>query len=163
VAEQDGSSIEERLRAVEDQLAIYQVVARYVYAVDGLNADAVGSCYTEEAVYRVGDLGEYRGREEILGIVTDPGHGHIGRVAEGVAHLSLLPHVVIDGDRAVATVHMVMARHGEDGFDVWRLSASRISLARQADGAWRITDRQNHLLDGAPAGPGVLAQVLDRP
>ena len=41
--------------------------------------------------------------------------------------------VVIEGDRAVATCHTMVNMHGEDGFFIGRLSASRIDLARQDD------------------------------
>lgn len=51
----DISPPEARLRAVEDQLAIYQVVSGYGYAIDGRNKDAVGdhasaNCHTMVAV-----------------------------------------------------------------------------------------------------------------
>lgn len=155
------TGLEERLRKIEDQIAIYQVICGYGYAVDGLNADAVGSCYVDEGIYAVGDIGEMKGRERIEAITRDP--GHLAYVGAGCAHMSTLPHVVLDGDRAVATCHTMVAMHGEDGFFIGRLSASRIQLSRQPDGAWKIVHRQNHMLDGNPAGPALLARLKDAP
>jgi hypothetical protein len=43
VSAKSQDSVEERLRSVEDRLTIYQVVCGNGYAVDGLNAEAVGS------------------------------------------------------------------------------------------------------------------------
>jgi hypothetical protein len=40
--ESDTGSIEARLRRLEDQIGIYQVINGYGYSVDGLNAQAVG-------------------------------------------------------------------------------------------------------------------------
>ncbi|MEY4160372.1 MAG: hypothetical protein RLZZ136_993, partial [Pseudomonadota bacterium] len=77
------------------------------------------------------------------------------------AHMSTVPYVVIDGDRAVATCHTMVAMHSDDGFYIGRLSASRIQLAREGDGQWRITHRQNYMLDGDQAGPGLLARLND--
>ena len=119
------TAIEKRLRAIEDQLAIYQVICSYGYAVDGLNAEAVGDCYVEDGVYAVGDIGSMEGRETIKAITRDP--GHLAFVKAGCAHISTLPYVVIDGDRASATCHTMVAMHGDDGFFIGRLSASRLN------------------------------------
>ena len=154
-------SVEDRLRALEDRQAIYQVVCGYGYAVDGLNAEAVGSFYVDEGIYAVGDIGEMKGRERIEAITRDP--GHLGYVAAGCAHISTLPYVVIDGDRAVATCHTMVNMHGENGFFIGRLSASRIQLARQADGGWKIVHRQNYMLNGDPAGSKLLGRLNEGP
>ncbi len=71
--------------------------------------------------------------------------------------------IVIDGNRAIATCHTMVARHGDDGFFIGRLSASRIQLARQADGSWQIVHRQNYMLDGSPEGPAILARLNEGP
>ncbi len=155
------STMEDRLRAIEDQLAIYQVVCSYGYAVDGLNADAVGSCYVQDGVYAVGDIGAYEGRDRIAAITSDP--SHLAYVKAGCAHISTLPYVVIDGDRASATCHTMVATHGENGFFIGRLSASRLELARQPDSSWKILHRQNYMQNGDPAGPALLARLKEGP
>jgi ketosteroid isomerase-like protein len=164
-------SVEDRLRALEDCQAIYQTVCGYGYAVDGLNAAAVGSCYVDDGVYAVGDIGAFQGRAAIEAITRDP--GHLALVAAGCAHISTLPYVVIDGDRAVATCHTMVNMHGvnmhgvnvhgDNGFFIGRLSASRIELARQDDGAWKIVHRQNYMLNGDPAGSALLGRLKDGP
>ncbi len=154
-------SIEDRLRALEDRQAIYQVICGYGYAVDGLNAEAVGSFYVDDGIYAVGDIGEMKGRERIEAITRDP--GHLGYVAAGCAHISTLPYVIIDGDSAVATCHTMVNMHGENGFFIGRLSASRIQLARQPDGGWKIVHRQNYMLNGDPAGSKLLGRVKEGP
>ena len=58
---------------------------------------------------------------------------------------------------------LMVARHGEDGFFVGRLSASRIQLARQSDDGWQIAHRQNYMLDGSPQGPAMLARLNEGP
>ena len=84
-------------------------------------------------------------------------------VGAGCAHISTSPYIVIDGDRAVATCHTMVNMHGENGFFIGRLSASRIELARQADGGWKITYRQNYMLDGDPAGSALLGRLKEGP
>lgn len=153
------SDVEQRLRALEDRLAIYQAICGYGYAMDGCNADAVGSFYTEDGVYAIGDIGAFEGRDAVAAITERPTHRAL--VAAGCAHMSTMPYVVIEGDRAIATCHTMVPMHREDGFHVGRLSASRIELVREEDGQWRIRHRQNYMLDGDPAGPEQLARLND--
>lgn len=154
-------SVEDRLLALEDRQAIYQVVCGYGYSVDGCNAASVGDFYVEDGVYAVGDMPSWIGREAIADITRDP--GHLKLVGAGCAHMSTLPFVVIEGDRAIATCHTMVPMHGENGFFIGRLSASRIELARQADGSWKIVHRQNNMLDGKPEGPTLLARLREGP
>jgi ketosteroid isomerase-like protein len=155
------AAITERLQTLEDQIAIYQLVCGYGYAVDGCNADAVGSFYAEDGVYAVADMAPFEGRERIANITKDT--GHLGLVGGGCAHMSTLPYVVIDGDKAVATCHTAVLLNGESGFKVFRLSASRLQLSRKPQGGWQIEHRQNYLLDGNPAGPAMLARLKEGP
>lgn len=161
MADSSARTTEERLRAIEDQLEIYQVISSYGYSVDGLNTDSVRDCYTEDGVYAIAGLSAYEGREQIAAITKDPWHQSL--VGAGCAHVSTLPYVVVEGDTAVATCHTMVLTNGEDGFSVWRLSASRINLLRQADGGWKIVHRQVCLLDGSPEGPELLARLKEKP
>ena len=156
-----AARLEARLGKLEDQLAIYQVINGYGYAVDGLNATAVGECYVDDGIYAVGDIGEMKGRERIEAITRDP--GHLAYVAAGCAHMSSVPHVLIEGDKAVATCHTMVAMHGEDGFYIGRLSASRLQFSRKPDGGWQIDHRQNNMLNGDKAAPALLARVKEGP
>jgi ketosteroid isomerase-like protein len=156
-----STALEARLRRVEDQLAIYQVICGYGYAVDGLNADAVGACYTEDGIYAVGDIGAFDGRAQIEAITRDP--GHLQYVAAGCAHMSTVPHVIIEGDKAIATCHTMVPMHGADGFFIGRLSASRLQLARQPSGDWQIVHRQNNMLNGDPAASALLGRLKEGP
>lgn len=152
-------SQEQRLKTLEDMVAIQQIVCGYGYAVDGCNAEAVGSFYSEHGVYAVGDVGSFEGRHEVAGITDRPGHRKL--VSEGCGHLSTIPYIVLDGDRATATCHTMLVRHGESGFYIDRLSASRIELVRDPVDGWQIAYRQNYMLDGTPEGPHLLARLLD--
>jgi ketosteroid isomerase-like protein len=152
-----SKTIEERLQALEDHDAIRQIVSAYSYSVDGCNAASVGALYVEDGVYAVGDMDPFVGRERVAAITADKGHRAL--VAGGVAHISLPPFIAVEGDEAVATCHTMVARKGDDGFYVWRLSASRLELVRGTDGEWRIEKRQNWLLDGNPDGPEMLASL----
>jgi hypothetical protein len=55
-------------------------------------------------------------------------------MASGSGHVSSMPHLVIDGNRAVATHHVTAYKQIDGKFPVIRLSASRRELARTAMG-----------------------------
>jgi len=156
-----AKTLEQRLQELEDREAIRQAICGYGYAMDGCNAEAVGSFYTEDGVYAVGDIGAYEGRAAVEAITRDK--GHLGLVGAGCAHVSTPPYIVLDGDRAVATCHTMVPLRREGEFSIARLSASRIELARRADGAWRIVHRQNWMQDGGRQGPDMLARLNEGP
>jgi hypothetical protein len=155
------ATLEERLRAIEDRLAIYQIVSGYSYAVDGGNAAVVGSLYAENGVYDIGDLGVREGRQKVAAITRE--ESHMRRVHEGAGHVSTLPYVVIEDDRAVATSHHVILAHRDGQFIVDRLSACRFELSRKPDGDWEIDRRTNRLMNGDGLGPALLARLTEGP
>lgn len=153
-------SVEERLQRLEDQHAIYQLVCGYSFAIDGLNKDAIAEIYAEDGVYAIADSGKFEGLAGVQSIVDMP--GHIELVTKGAAHMSSLPFVVIEGDRAVATCHTMVPRYGDDGFHIWRLSASRIECQRTPEG-WRIKHRQNYMLQDDLRGSQLLGRLTEGP
>jgi hypothetical protein len=162
VSDIDLGAINRRLQSLEDQIAIYQLVCGYGYAVDGCNGEAVGSFYAEDGVYSVSDQGyDFVGRAQIAGITTSP--GHLELVGGGCAHMSTLPYVVIDGDRATATCHTTVITKAENGFKVLRLSASRLELSRKPEGGWQINTRKNFVQNGSKDGPALLARLKEGP
>jgi hypothetical protein len=58
-----------------------------------------------------------------------------------------LPHIVLDGDTAVATSYSRLYRRDGDNFRVWRVGANRWEFVRTADG-WRVKNRVNRVLNG---------------
>jgi len=152
-----GKTIEERLQRLEDHEAIRQVLAGYGYSVDGLNYDSVADFYAENGRYLVDDTLDFQGRDRVASITKDAGHRAL--VAGGVAHVALPPYIVVEGDEAAATCHTMIPRKGEDGYYIWRLSASRLELVREADGQWRIVKRQTWAQDGNTKGPEMLGDL----
>ena len=135
-----------RLRAVEDVLAIQQTIARYGPAVDAGDDVEVAALWAEDGRYDAG-VGSWTGRDAIAGMVRGPQHQ--GFITGGAGHVVSAPHIVVDGDRAVALCHAQLLLRDEpaDGFRVWRLTANRWELVRTEEG-WRVADRVNRQLDG---------------
>ena len=131
-------SLEERLQRLEDQLAIYQLVCGYGYAVDGCNGEAVGSFYSADGSYSVGDVGAFAGREQIAGITANPRHRAL--VAKGCGSFSTLPYVVIDGATwATATCHTLLIKRVDAPVPCG--SPQRFETRAVAQARWSLADR----------------------
>ena len=161
---------DERLRAIEDRLEIYNLVASHPPSAD------TGADYYSRAIYLEDgsmDLGGGKGavgNEAIAAIVKTPEHQ--AAIAGGLAHFASLPHVTIDGDTAVATSYlqilmphptaepMELSGHGTTrGFRIHRVGANRWELVRTGAG-WRIKRRTLRPLDGTAPARELLRSAL---
>lgn len=138
------TALEARTKTLEDQLAIYQLLATYGPSVDSRSGNATASLWSEDGAYDFG--GEpLVGAERVGSLVNIEPHIHY--VAAGCAHVISMPHIVVDGDSAVATGYSRVYLHQGDHWRVERVSANRWELTRTASG-WRVQNRVNRLLNG---------------
>ncbi len=163
-------SIDQRLRAIEDRFEIYNLVASHPPSAD------TGADYYSRAIYLEDgsmDLGGGKGavgNEAVAAIVKTPEHQ--AAIAGGLAHFASLPHVTIDGDKAVATSYlqilmphpsaepMELSGHGTTrGFRIHRVGANRWELERTPQG-WKIKRRTLRPLDGTAPARDLLKAVL---
>ena len=155
--EQRLSRLEAHVRRLEDQIAIYQLLATYSPAVDSRSEAATAGLWTEDGQYDYGGRPHVGARDVGSLVHLDT---HKAYVEKGCAHVMSLPLVSVDGDRAVATGYSRLYVHSGDGWKVERASANRWELVRTGAG-WRVANRINRLMDGSPAGREVLARGLD--
>jgi len=150
------AELADRVRALEDQIEITQLVAEYGPSVDSGSAEATAALWTEEGTFdAVGAIG-MRGREQIAAMVRSDGHQ--GLIHNGCGHVLTVPHVEIDGDIAHGRSYALNIRWdaASDRFWVARVSANSWTWVRTPDG-WRISERINANLDGTPEHRQVLA------
>lgn len=150
-----------QVRALEDQLALYQLVASYGPAVDAGDAETTAGLWLTDGVYETEQTGPLEGRSAIAEMVR--GEVHQGLIHGGCGHLLSLPVVEVDGDRAVLTNHSRLYRQREDGFDLWLLKANRWEVERTDEG-WQVRSRVNLALDGSQPPRELLrrAHEIDR-
>ena len=152
-ADERIAALEARLRAVEDQLAIVELVASYGPLVDSGDADGAAALWTEDGVYDV-DTGTYAGHAGLSAMVRS--RQHQGLLARGCAHVSSIPQVRVRADTAVAITHsQLLTRDEQGGFQVLRATAHRWELVRTSEG-WRVQRRTSRLLDGSAAARELL-------
>ena len=146
-------ALEARLRHVEDQLAITQLVASYGPLVDAGDADGVAALWAEDGSYDV-EGWQMNSREDVRAMVRSEGHQHL--IAGGCTHFLGPASVRVDGDDAVAVCESVLVRHRDGGYSVRRAGANHFRLRRGPDG-WRVAHRTTRALDGSAEARGLLA------
>jgi ketosteroid isomerase-like protein len=142
-------ALAQRVRLLEDHLAVTQLVAQYGPAVDSGSAEAAAELWTEDGAFDAVPWLQMRGRADIAAMVRTDGHHDL--IEHGCGHVLTVPHVVVDGDEAVGRSYALNIRWDPDTDRFWvaRLSANTWRWARTPDG-WRIAARVNAALDGTP-------------
>jgi SnoaL-like domain len=158
-AEDRISALEERLQQLQDQLDIYQLMSTYGPSADSGSGDIIETLFAIDAEYITGIAGiNYNSAEEIRTMIeSEPLHKEL--MENGCAHFVTMPVVKVFGDRAVAVCHGQLLRHQDDGFHVWRTSATRWDLVRTSSG-WKVAKRRNTLLDGNPEAQNLFREAL---
>ena len=88
------------------------------------------------------------------------GEWHQSLLDKGSAHVMSMPHVVINGDEAVATCHSRLYRCEGDIFSVISCSANRWELVRDG-GHWRVKSRVSRRLNGTKESRDIFAGGLN--
>jgi len=163
-------TLEDRLRAVEDTLAIYHLIASHPPAADTGTDRYYRDAFAGDAVIDLGGGKTANGSETIAGVVKTPAHQ--AAIAGGLCHFAGLPRVELDGDRATATSYLQIITPDKDGvpkelsghgtstgFRIHRVGANRWELQRTKDG-WKVTRRTLRPLDGNDEARALLRQAL---
>jgi uncharacterized protein (TIGR02246 family) len=156
------AALEQRLRRVEDELAIRRLMASYGPLVDAGDGDAVAGLWTEDGEYDV-DGRVMHGRAGVAAMVRS--RAHQGMISGGAAHFLGPACVHVEGDQAIAVCESIVVRHNDDGggYRVWRAGANHVALQRTGAG-WRIVTRTTRALDGSQEARDLLgAGATGRP
>ncbi len=136
--------IANRLRRVEDELAVQHLLVEYGLAVDAGDRTAFSELLAEDAVYELDTL-RIVGRAAIVEAVFSGEHGAVHPMA---AHTIGPVTVDIQGEHATARGYSRLYVVQNEEIVLWRLSLNRFELVRQG-AEWRISRRVTRLL-GSP-------------
>ena len=163
-------TLEQRLRLVEDKLAIYHLIASHPPAADTGNENYYRNAFTPDGKVDLGGGKGAEGNDAIGAIVATDAHR--AAIAGGLCHFAGLPRVEIDGDTAVAISYLQIVTphrgaaavdvpgHGaSSGFRIHRAGANRWDLVRTADG-WKVKRRALRPLDGSNDGRELLTGAV---
>jgi hypothetical protein len=164
-----NSTLEDRLRAVEDKLAIYHLIASHPPAADTGTESYYRDAFAADGVIDLGTK-TATGNDKIGAVVKTPEHQ--AAIAGGLCHFAGLPRVTLDGDTAVAISYLQVLAPNKDakpvelsghglssGYRIHRLGVNRWDLKRTDDG-WKVTRRAYRMLDGTDEGPALLRGAI---
>lgn len=172
MASSHPKDLERRLRAIEDQLAIYQLIASHPPSADTGAADYTASVYREDGVFDRGpQLDGARGAHDIAAFITRPEHREA--IDGGLAHVAGMPLVDLRGDTAIVTSYLMIVHldhdgatralpnHGRSsGYRIHRVVVNRWELVREQE-RWTIARRTLLPVDGSMAHQDLLRRGLD--
>jgi SnoaL-like domain len=168
--EKEKVTLEQRIRAIEDRLEIYNLIAGHPPSADTGNAPYAEAVFTANAVFDRGpDLSGAVGNKAIAANLQCAGHQ--AAIAGGLAHFSSLPHITINDDTAVVVSYLqiltpnksgetveVPNHGGSRGYHIHRVVANRWELVRSSSG-WKIKRRTLRLIDGSEPAREILRSV----
>jgi ketosteroid isomerase-like protein len=145
-----AGSTEERLRKVEDQLAIQRVLVEYSARIDARDYAGYAALFAREGTWQNGSTVR-KGRAEIEGLLVGlfgtPAPGYVNR---SDYHLVSNPQVDVEGDRAhVRSRHLLIMR-GADGSPIPELAGLYEDDFIRQDGQWKILRRVDNPIMPTP-------------
>jgi SnoaL-like domain len=166
----DDRTLEQRIRAIEDRLEIYNLIATHPLSAD-TGADYFAEhVYAEDGVFDREPLSSASGNKAIAAGLNSVAHR--AAIAGGLAHFTGLPQIALNGDEAVVTSYLQILtpnksaepvevpNHGASrGYHVHRVVTNRWEFVRTADG-WKIKRRTLRLVDGSEGSRELLCQAL---
>jgi hypothetical protein len=155
-----SKSLEDRIRAIEDRLEIYNVIASHPPSADTGGKDHIAASWVEDGIFDRGeDLSSPSGRESIANQVLSADHQ--AAIERGLAHFTSLPHVAINGDTAVVTSYLqiLVPQTQGDPVDVPNHGRSKGFRVHRIQG-WKIKRRTLRQLDGSEAARKILRQAI---
>ena len=165
-----SDSLEDRVRAIEDKLAIFHLIASHPPAADTGTDRYYREAFVADGEMDLGGGKGARGNDTIGALVKTPEHE--AAIAGGLCHFAGLPRVEIKGDSAVALSYLQIitpdrqasprevSGHGSTtGFRIHRVGANRWELKRSKDG-WKVVRRTLRPLDGTDDTRALLRKAI---
>jgi uncharacterized protein (TIGR02246 family) len=136
-----AASSDQRLRKVEDQLAIQRVLVEYSARLDARDYAGYADLFARDGTWQNGNPVR-TGRAEIeamlVGLFGKPAAGFVNR---DNYHLVSNPQVDVEGDHATARSRHLLVMRGPDGSPVPELAGLYEDEFVREDGQWKILRR----------------------
>ena len=166
-----AQTIEDRLTAIEDRLAIYTLIASHPPSADTAFAEYTRSVYLDDGVFDRGPTLEgARGVDAIAAFTLKPEHEQA--IRGGLAHFVGLPLIDLQDGEAFVTSYLqiiqldheaaprVLPNHGAShGYRIHRVVVNRWHLVKR-ENEWRVQSRTLLPVDGSAAPRQLLTDGL---
>lgn len=143
------TSVEERLRRVEDVLEIQQLFVDYGAHLDAGRFDEYAALFSEEGEISLGPMGRAKGREAIRDLMAATLAGNVGNSY----HIISSPMVQLNGDEATSEVMWSVIHRDTDGQARLSMCGRHRDRLVREDGRWRFARRRGYI-DIPSAYPG---------
>jgi uncharacterized protein (TIGR02246 family) len=141
VSQSSGSTVEQRLRKVEDQLAIGRVLVEYAARQDARDYNGYTELFAKNGEW-VSGKNVYKGRDAILkmlvGLYGTPPPGYVNNDSY---HLNTNFQIDVDGDRATVRSRHLLVMRGRKGEPTPSLAGRYQDEFTRVDGEWKILRR----------------------
>jgi hypothetical protein len=160
----------ERIIATEDRLEILNLLTGSAFSSDVASETYWKNMFTEDATFDRGAARQEKGIDEILKIVNSPDQKEA--IKAGMTHLAMLPHIMLDGDSAIATGYLLIVvpdstasqvklpgKGISPGFSIYQITVNQWKLLRTKDG-WKVTQRTVRPISSADSR-AILQQAIE--
>jgi uncharacterized protein (TIGR02246 family) len=141
VAQTAGLTVEQRLRRVEDELAIQRVLVEYAARQDARDYAGYAALFAKNGEW-VNGKNAYKGREAILKMLTGlygtPPPGYVNNESY---HISTNFQIDVNGDHATARSRHLLIMRGPKGEPTPSLGGRYEDEFIREDGQWKILRR----------------------
>lgn len=141
LAQTAAPTLEQRLRLVEDELAIRKIITAYSNTQDAHDYDGYVALFAKDGAW-VSGSNVFKGREAIknmlVGLYGAPPPGYVNGES---FHISFNADVSVSGDKAIAVSRHVLFMRGPKGEPVPMLSGRYDDEFVREDGQWKILRR----------------------
>jgi uncharacterized protein (TIGR02246 family) len=139
-----GLTIEQRLKRVEDELAIRRVLVDYSATQDAKDYEGYAALFAKNGEWVNGKT-VHKGRQAILKMLVDLyGTPPAGYVNNESYHITSNPQVDVKGDRATARSRHLLVMRGPKGEPTPVLAGRYEDELIREDGQWKILRRVDY-------------------
>lgn len=159
-AQRAKPSVEQRLQAVEDELAIGHILVAYSAKQDARNYAGYSALFAKNGEWVNGKIVK-KGREEIHKMLVDLyGQPPAGYVNAESYHITSNPEITLNGDRATARSRHLLIMRGPNGEPQPALAGRYEDEFIREDGQWKILRRVDYPV--MPTGAEWMKQIQAR-
>ena len=133
-----GQSLEERLRRLEDILAIQQLFIDYGLALDAGDLDRYAQLFAIQGTVNLGPIGRATGRSEIQALMAQTLKGLVG----SSFHIVSSPQINLHGDLATSQVMWTVIHRDKNGQPQVTMIGKHHDELILENGEWKIQSLQ---------------------
>jgi uncharacterized protein (TIGR02246 family) len=135
------TSVEERLKRLEDVREIHQLFVDYGAHLDAGRFDEYAALFSEEGEISLGPMGHAKGREAIKELMAGTLAGRVG----SSFHIISSPIVQVIGDGATSEVMWSVINRDADGQARLSMCGRHRDRLVREDGRWRFAHRRGFI------------------